>query len=90
LRLLRPCRERATLIASGGIRSGIDMAKAMILGASACGIARPFLEHGTVSTERVVGYIQRLQRQFKTAMFLLGTKKVSDLVDNETLISDTL
>jgi len=90
LRLLRPYRHRATLIASGGIRSGIDMAKAMILGASACGIARPFLEHATVSTERVVGCIHRLQRQFKTAMFLLGAKRVSDLVDNETLISDTL
>ena len=90
LRLLRPYTDRVNLIASGGIRSGIDMAKAMVLGASLCGIARPFLEHATASPERVIGFIEGLQRQFRTAMFLLGQKKVSNLVDNQTLLLETL
>ncbi|MFH0880881.1 MAG: type 2 isopentenyl-diphosphate Delta-isomerase, partial [Lentisphaerota bacterium] len=36
---LQPYRDQLTLIASGGIRSGIDMVKAMALGASLCGLA---------------------------------------------------
>ena len=43
LRLMQPFSNQVELIASGGIRNGIDMAKAMILGASVCGLARPFL-----------------------------------------------
>jgi isopentenyl-diphosphate Delta-isomerase len=90
LRLLHPYRTQVTLVASGGIRSGIDMAKAMILGASLCGIARPFIDHAMESPESVIGFIKSLQNQFKTAMFLLGIEKVSELVDNPALILDTL
>jgi isopentenyl-diphosphate delta-isomerase len=43
---------RVTLIASGGVRNGLDMAKAMILGASLCGVAAPFLEPAMTSTRR--------------------------------------
>jgi len=90
LRLLHPYRDRAALIASGGIRSGLDMAKAMILGASLCGIARPFIAPATESPESVIALITCLQKQFRTAMFLLGTKTVRDLVDNPSLLLDTL
>uniref|UniRef100_UPI0035697D1A type 2 isopentenyl-diphosphate Delta-isomerase n=1 Tax=Pontiella sp. TaxID=2837462 RepID=UPI0035697D1A len=37
LRLMKPYRNEINVIASGGIRNGIDMAKAIILGASLCG-----------------------------------------------------
>jgi len=90
LKQLRPCTDQVTLIASGGVRSGLDMARAMVLGASLCGIARPFLDHAAVSAERVIRYIESLHRQFRTAMFLLGLKKVTNLVDNQTLLLDTL
>ncbi len=86
LRLLHPYRDQATLIASGGIRSGIDMAKSLILGASLCGIARPFINHAKESPERVIDFIDQLRKQFETAMFLLGVKNVSDLIDNQDLL----
>ena len=75
-----------TLIASGGIRTGIDMAKAMILGASLCGMARPFLTPAMESTDAVRNVIQRIKREFVTAMFLLGTQTVDDLKGHEELI----
>jgi len=82
LRELQPiCRDRATLIASGGIRSGIDMVKSILLGASLCGIARPFIEYAEESPEAVIGYINNLKREFKTAMFLLGIKDVESLIN---------
>lgn len=83
---LAPLRGQVTLIASGGIRTGLDMAKAMILGASLCGIARPFLEPAAVSADAVLQHIRRLKREFQTAMFLLGTATVAGLVGNRSLL----
>jgi isopentenyl-diphosphate delta-isomerase len=86
LRALKPYRNRVTLIASGGLRSGMDMAKAVILGASLCGMASPFLKPAMESSDRVVMEIRRLKRQFTTAMFLLGAATLDDLFGNESLL----
>lgn len=75
-----------TLIASGGIRSGIDMAKAMILGASVCGTARPLLTPAMDSVEAVRAVIQRMKKEFVTTMFLLGAKNIEQLQGNKGLL----
>ncbi|MEM7403558.1 MAG: type 2 isopentenyl-diphosphate Delta-isomerase [Myxococcota bacterium] len=79
-------RPRLTLIASGGIRSGVDMVKAMILGASLCGMAKPFLQPAMESVHSVLKLIRTLQRQFQVAMFLLGIKNVQQLQGNRQCI----
>jgi isopentenyl-diphosphate Delta-isomerase len=86
LRLLHPYRDRLDLIASGGIRTGIDMAKALVLGAVLCGIARPLLEPACQSADAVIQHLKTLRREFQTAMFLLGTPRLDDLIDNRTLL----
>ena len=88
LRLLRPFRDRITLIASGGIRTGLDMAKAVVLGAALCGLASPFLQPAQESAERVRAVIRRLRREFTTAMFLLGAEKVEAICGNDELLLD--
>jgi isopentenyl-diphosphate Delta-isomerase len=75
-----------TLIASGGIRTGVDMAKAMILGASLCGIARPLLTPAMESADAVRGVIQRVKKEFVTTMFLLGARTVDELQGHEEFI----
>lgn len=75
-----------TLIASGGIRTGIDMAKAIILGASLCGMARPLLTPAMESVDAVRAVIQRIRKEFITAMFLLGVENVEQLQGNRSLI----
>lgn len=88
LRELAPLRKRgATLIASGGIRSGLDLAKAVILGASLGGLAQPFLQPAMHSPEAVRAVIRRLRREFLTAMFLLGVARVKTLKANESLLA---
>ena len=87
LKQLNQYRDRATLIASGGIRSGIDMAKSLILGASLCGSAMPFLKPAMVSADSVRQKIQQFKREFKTAQFLLGCASVEDLIGNEKLLA---
>lgn len=83
---LRDLRPDITLIASGGLRSGLDMAKALVLGASLCGLAAPFLKPAQQSVDAVVEVIHRLQCELRTAMFLMGIQRTPDLIGNETLL----
>jgi isopentenyl-diphosphate delta-isomerase len=62
------------------------MAKSVILGASVCGVARPFLEPARESSEAVRTVIRRFKREFTTAMFLLGAGGIDDITENEGLI----
>lgn len=86
LELLAPYHNRATLIASGGIRNGIDMVKSVILGARLCGVAAPLLQPAMESTEAVIAAIERLRREFVTAMFLLGVADIDTLYGNNRLL----
>lgn len=88
LQQLNRFRPEAALIASGGIRSGLDMAKACILGASLCGMARPFLKPAMESADAVVEAVEELRREFQTAMFLLGAQSLDALIGHQELILD--
>ncbi|MBN2000663.1 type 2 isopentenyl-diphosphate Delta-isomerase [candidate division KSB1 bacterium] len=86
LQELEPLGSKMKIIASGGIRTGVDMAVAMILGASLCGIALPFLNAAKESEHKVVDKIQKLRKEFTITMFLLGITNVASLVGNRSLL----
>jgi isopentenyl-diphosphate delta-isomerase len=67
------------VIASGGIRSGLDMAKALALGADLCGMALPLLPPALESDEALEQTIDMIHRQLDVAMFLTGSARISDL-----------
>ena len=67
------------VIASGGIRSGLDMAKALALGADLCGMALPLLKPAMESDEALANAIDVIHQQLKVTMFLTGSAKVSAL-----------
>lgn len=65
------------LIASGGIRSGLDIARALALGADAVAIARPLLEPAIESAEAVQAKLQQFIDELRMALFVAG---LADLV----------
>lgn len=89
LEMATPYLDRATIIASGGLRNGIDMVKSVIMGASLCGIANPLLKPAMHSADAVIAEIESTKAAFRTAMFLLGVSDVSRLRNNRSLILPT-
>lgn len=71
--------DGVTVIASGGLRNGMDVAKAVALGADLAGMAYPFLRPATESPERVAEQVARIVRELKICMFCLGVKTVAEL-----------
>ncbi len=68
------------IIGSGGLRSGVDIAKCLALGAEITGLAQPFLEPALDSVEAVVARIERVLEELRVAMLCLGTRRPSELV----------
>lgn len=72
--------SEVTIIASGGITNGLEVAKCLALGAHLVGIARPFLQvlarGGRKALER---YAEELHWQLRAAMFLTGSPDIPSL-----------
>lgn len=84
LRLVREEVPGVPVIASGGIRDGIQIAKAVALGAAACGVAGPFLPAAVDSTAAVVELINMLTDQLRIAMFAAGARDIEALGEAAT------
>ncbi len=68
-----------TLIASGGLRKGLDLAKSISLGANLGGIAGGFLKAATVSCEAVKSVIDEILLELRITMFAVGAANMEDL-----------
>jgi isopentenyl-diphosphate delta-isomerase len=79
------------VIATGGIRNGLDIAKALALGATAAGIAHPLLRqavHG--SSLDLVVELERFLEGLRVAMYLTGSQKVEELSSKQLILSGKL
>ncbi len=67
------------LIATGGVRSGLDAAKALALGAALVGVGRPLLSAALVGDEAVEAWMTQFLEELRVAVFLSGGRSVADL-----------
>jgi isopentenyl-diphosphate delta-isomerase len=75
----RSVAPEGTLIASGGIRTGLDAAKALALGADLVGIAGPFLRAADESLEKALELACEYIETLRIAMFCAGASTLRDL-----------
>jgi isopentenyl-diphosphate delta-isomerase len=73
------------IVASGGIRSGMDAAKALALGASAVAVARPLLAPAVDSADAAIEWLRRFLEELRIAMHCTGARDVPALRGVELL-----
>jgi isopentenyl-diphosphate delta-isomerase len=76
---VRRALPNVPLIASGGVRDGVDAAKAIRLGADLVGQAASILRDATVSTQAVVEHFDVIIRQLRIACFCTGSANLAAL-----------
>ncbi len=85
--ILADIHFKGTIIGSGGVRTGLDVAKLIAIGADVAGMAIPFLfsvqKH---SVENVIEFIREIEYQIRLACFLTGSKNLLDLSRTPVLI----
>jgi isopentenyl-diphosphate delta-isomerase len=82
--------KKIPLIASGGLRNGLEVAKCMALGASMCAMAYPFLLRAAESTESLFKFADILLAELKSTMFLIGAKDIETLKSSRYILAGDL
>jgi isopentenyl-diphosphate delta-isomerase len=75
------------MIATGGLRTGLDVARSISLGATAGGLARRILAAATEGPEKVEKELRFLISELKGAMFLVGASNVRELMDAPVVVT---
>jgi isopentenyl-diphosphate delta-isomerase len=89
LAMLRDCGLE--LIASGGMRTGLEMGKAIALGARLCGAALPiYRAYRQGGIDGAVALIDEFSDGLKTAMLLTGSRTLADLSRQPLVVGERL
>jgi isopentenyl-diphosphate delta-isomerase len=78
------------VIASGGIRNGLEVAKSIVLGSCCAGVARPFLEAAIKGPKFLEKTINRFKNELTATMFLVGARSVEELKTKPYVLTGTV
>jgi len=80
---VRKISKKVPLFASGGLRTGIDIAKCLALGANMGGMAGVFLKAADDSLEAAVNTMRMIVDQIRIVMFACGAKNLDELTSEK-------
>lgn len=78
------------LVASGGLRNGLEVAKCVALGASMAAMAYPFLKAAAKSREALFEFADEVIAELKSTMFLVGAQDVRSLASSRYILTGPL
>ena len=67
------------IIAGGGIRSGVDITKSIVLGAKLATSAKPFIKPAIESADACYNLLEMLKKQLQISMFAVGARNLVEL-----------
>jgi len=71
--------EDVPVVSSGGMKTGMDAAKALTIGADVIGFARKLLEAATESDKAVIETMDQIELELKMTMFGVGASTLDEL-----------
>lgn len=86
IRQVRAAAPGVRVIASGGLKDGVDVAKCVALGASLCGLAGPLLRAADQGPDAVVEKLGELADTLRIAMFATGCATIDDLQTRPVIV----
>ena len=87
---VRSSAPESIIIGSGGIRNGLDVAKAIALGADIGGFALPALKAAVKGKDALIEFLNKVIFELKVAMFLSGNKDLKSLKRTSIVITKEL
>ena len=75
------------LIATGGLRNGLDVARAVALGAHAGGMASQMLRAANESAEAVVRALEEVVAEIQAVLLLTGSRTLAELAERRTIFT---
>jgi isopentenyl-diphosphate delta-isomerase len=82
--------KKTPIVASGGLRNGLEVAKCIVLGADMCAMAYPFLVAAARSADSLFNYMNTVLAELKSTMFLLGSKNIEMLKSSRYILTGAL
>jgi isopentenyl-diphosphate delta-isomerase len=87
---VRKALKELPLIASGGIRNGLEIAKCIAIGADMCAMAYPFLVNAVQSEKHLYEFADTVIAELKSTMFLVGAGTLDSLKRTRCILTGEL
>lgn len=88
IQMVRRAAPNVLVFASGGLRSGVDIAKCLALGANLGGMAGPFLKAAAHSLDATIKTIAEVRRELQICMFAAGAASIELLQQTPLIYTD--
>ena len=80
-------KVKIPVIASGGVRDGVDVAKALALNARLASVSQPVLQSAVMGVKETENLLKLFIEELRVAMFLVGAQNVSSLAQASLVVS---